>query len=214
VIRKSLLATAACLLLAGQAGAAITITFENLTEGAVLASQYASLGVTFSPNAFAGTNTNTTPQGWATNTGMTITSVDTGALGTPLLVSGNILHSFGDYLGEDGDPSMLATFSTPINSISIDFAGIFTGSDVTLTAYNGSTVLGTVAAPTCASTCQATLSFAAASITKVAFTPGSYADWVGVDNITFNTVAVPEVSTYAMMGLGLGLLAFRRRQRD
>jgi hypothetical protein len=35
---------------------------------------------------------------------------------------------------------------------------------------------------------------------------------VGVDNISYTLTPVPEVSSYAMMGLGLALLALRRRK--
>jgi hypothetical protein len=215
--KLSSFAVACGLLLAGTQASGATITFEDLAEGAILSNQYAAMGVVFSPNAFSGANTNTTPEPWATNTGMTITGVDFGALGTPLLTTGKLLHSFQNYLDEDGDPSILATFTTPINSISMVFAGIFTPGDVTMVIYNGASIIGTVVAPACTPSCQTTLSFAAASITKVAFTPGSFNDWVGVDNITFTQAGVvPEVSTYAMMALGLGLVlgssAFKRRR--
>jgi hypothetical protein len=218
MIRKvSSIAIACGVLLAASQASATTITFEDLAEGATLSNQYAALGVLFSPNAFSGPNSNTTPEPWATNTGMTITGTDFGALGTPLLVSGKLLHSFGNYLSEDGDPSILATFTTPINAISMDFAGIFTPGDVTMVIYNGASIIGTVVAPACTPTCQTRLSFAAPSITRVAFTPGSFNDWVGVDNITFTQAGVvPEASTYAMMALGLGLVlgssAFKRRR--
>jgi hypothetical protein len=215
--KLSTCAVACGLLLAASQASAATITFEDLAEGATLSNQYAALGVIFSPNAFSGANNNTTLEPWATNTGMSITASDLGALGTPVLVSGKVLHSFQNYLDEDGDASILATFTTPISSISMDFAGIFTPGDVTMVVYNGASIIGTVVAPACTPTCQTTLSFAAASITKVAFTPGSYNDWVAVDNIKFTqAVAVPEASTYAMMALGLGLVlgssAFKRRR--
>ena len=212
---KSAAFAASLLLAAAQASAATTITFENLAEGATLSNQYAALGVLFSPNAFSGAGG---PNGdWATNTNMIITSSatgDVGALGTPSLVSGNILHAYGNtyangWLGEDGDPSFLITFTTPITSFSAAFAGIGTPASTTLTAYNGNTVIGVVAAT---ATGQQTLSFAAASITKIAVTPGEYFDWVGVDNISF-TQAVPEPASYAMLALGLGLLAYKRRAR-
>jgi hypothetical protein len=218
MIKKlSSVAIACGLLLAASQASATTITFEDLAEGATLSNQYAVLGVLFSPNAFSGPNSNTTPEPWATNTGMTITANDLGAIGTPLLTSGKLLHSFGNFLAEDGDPSILATFTTPISSISMDFAGIFTPGDVTMVIYNGASIIGTVVAPACTPTCQTRLSFAAPSITKVAFTPGSSTDWVGVDNITFTQAGVvPEASTYAMMALGLGLVlgssAFKRRR--
>jgi hypothetical protein len=211
--KLSISAAACALVLCATQASAVTITFEDLAEGATLSNQYAGLGVVFSPNAFAGANTNSTPEDWATNTGMTVTGSDLGALGTPALVSGKLLHSFGNWFAEDGDASILATFSSPINAISMDFAGIFTPGDVTMVIYNGAAVIGTVVAPACAPTCQVTLSFTAPSITRVAFTPGSFNDWVGVDNINFTVAtAVPEVSTYAMIALGMGLLAFRRRR--
>ena len=50
-----------------------------------------------------------------------------------------------------------------------------------------------------------------ASITSVVVRAGSFDDWVGVDNITFAPSVVPEARTYARMGGGLALLAFRRR---
>jgi hypothetical protein len=169
--------------------------------------------VTFSPNAFTGANSNSTTQDWATNTGMIITGTDFSVLGVPSLSSGKLLHSYTNYLNVNGDPSFLASFSTPINSFSADFVGVFTPGDTTLVAYNGSAIIGTVVA-SCTPTCQTTLSFSAPSITKIAVTPGSYDDWVGVDNITFTQVsAVPEPSEVAMMMSGLGVLAWMRRRR-
>jgi hypothetical protein len=212
MIKKTVFAAAAAglLLAAGQASA-VTITFEDLTVGTTLSTQYA--GVTFSANAFTGPGTSTSGEAWATNTDMTIvssTGADVGGLGTPPLVSGNLLRSFDGWLTEDGDPSFKITFASAVSSISADFAGVSTPADVHLIAYNGATVLGDVTSAVTSG--QFTLSFAAASITSVAITPGSYNDWVGVDNITYTVAAVPEVSTYAMMALGLGLMAFKRRK--
>jgi hypothetical protein len=190
---------------------AVTITFDDLAEGVSLSNQYAALGAVFSANAFAGSNTNSTLEGWASNTGMTVTSEDVADLGVPALASGKVLHSFGDFLLEDGDPSMRITFTVPVISISLDFLGIDAGSsaDVSLTVYSGLSVLGTVLAASCAVICQQTLSFTAASITHVNFTPGSVADWVAVDNISFVS-DVPEASTVSLLALGLAVLALRR----
>jgi hypothetical protein len=203
-------AAAGLFLAAGQASAD-TITFETLAAGTVLSNQIA--GVTFSPNAFTGAGTSTSGQAWATNSDMTVVSsagTDVGGLGTPALVSGNILRSFAGWLNEDGDPSFSVSFAAPINAFAATFAGVSTGADVTMWAFNGATQVGIISGVT---TGQFTLSLASATITRVVIRPGSFNDWVGVDNITFTpAAAVPEVSTYAMMGLGLALLAFKRRR--
>jgi hypothetical protein len=204
-------ALATAWLVALPAQAATTLTFDDLAEGVSLSNQYAALGVLFSANAFAGSNANSTPEGWASNTGMTVTAEDLADPGSPALASGKVLHSFGDFLLEDGDPSIRITFTVPVISISLDFLGIDAGlsADVSLTAYNGLSVLGTVVAANCAVICQQTLNFTAASITHVNFTPGSVADWVAVDNISFVS-DVPEASTISMLALGLAVLALRR----
>jgi hypothetical protein len=210
--RKVTFATLASglLLAAGQASAT-TLTFEDLAVGTVLSTQYSALGATFSANAYTGTGGPTSD--WASNTDMTIvssTGSDVGGLGTPTLVSGNLLRSFAGWLNEDGDPSFKISFSSAATGFSASFAGVSTAADVRVFAYNGATLVGTVAG---SSTGQFTLSYAG-PVTSVVITPGSFNDWVGVDNITYNLAAVPEVSTYAMMGLGVAVLALQRRRRS
>jgi hypothetical protein len=204
---------------------AVTITFDELASGVTLSNQYAALGAIFSPNGFSGPNSNSTPEGWATNTDMTVVNLDSNgsaSYGTPLLVSGNVMHAFGSsnplsgWLNENGDPSFKISFSTPINTFSADFAGVGgfvgTGNDVSIYAFNGATLLGRVNGQE-GKAGQFTLSFSAASITSVVLTPGSSSDYVAVDNIRFTPITtVPEVSTYAMMVVGMGLLAMRRRR--
>jgi PEP-CTERM motif len=209
---KNVSVWAASLLLATQASA-VTLTFDDLAAGAVLSTQYSALGATFTPNFFSGPGSSTSGEPWATNTNMTIvssTGADVGGLGTPGLVSGNLLRSFNGWFGENGDASFLISFSTPVTSVSATFAGVSTAADVTMWAYNGSTLLGTVSGTTVG---QFVLTINGASITSVAVRPGSFDDWVGVDNVVF--APVPEPGTYGMMALGLvgiGLLMRRRRQ--
>jgi hypothetical protein len=191
-----------------------------LAVGSILSNQYAAFGVSFSANAFAGPGTSSSGRPWATNTDMTIvssTGTDVGGLGTPSLVSGNLLRSFNGWLGENGDPSFRATFSVPfVTFVAMDFAGIATAADVRLFVYNGTTLLSTIVA---GGTGQQTLQYTAAAgqaITSVVVAPGSFDDWVGVDNIRFTSTSnvVPEPSTVVLFATGvlaLGGVARRRR---
>lgn len=207
---KLSLAVAALALTVGAARAE-TITFETLAAGTVVSDQFP--GVTFTPNAFSGPGSSSSGANWATNTNLTVvssTGSDVGGLGTPSLVSGNILRSFNGWLGENGDASFRISFSSPITTFSATFAGVNTPADVTLWAYNGATQVRTISGVIPG---QIVLSLNATSITSVVIRPGSTLDWVGVDNITWTPAAVvPEAGTWAMMGLGLAVLAFRRRQ--
>lgn len=202
------------------AAAPITITFDagdpigGLAGGTTLSNQYAGVGVTFSPNGFTGAGG---PSGsWATNTNMTIvssTGADAGALGTPSLVSGNLLHSFNGWLGENGDASFRATFAGGITSLSATFAGIATPGSTRLFAYNGSTLLATATASSGDDEQQVLTVSSATPITSVVFTPGDFFDWVGVDNITFTPVDVPEPAALTLLALGVAAAVRSRRRR-
>ena len=205
---------AAAALAAAAQASAFTIDFENLAVGTTLAGQYTAVGATFSANAFSGPGSSTSGSAWASNTDMTIvssTGADVGGLGTPAgLVSGNILRSFAGWLTETGDPSFRVTFGgAGATTFSAAFAGVSTGADVRVFAYNGATLLSTIAGST---TGQFVLSYAAPKITSVVIAPGSFFDWVGVDNINFTLAPIPEPETYALMGLGLGVVALARRR--
>ena len=210
-------ALATGLMLAAFQANAETLTFDDLAVGTVLSNQYAALGASFSANAFTGPGSSTSGENWATNTTMDIASVDgndVGGLGAPPLVSGNLLRGFSGWLNENGDPSFRITFASAATNFSAAFAGVFTGPDVRLFVYNGSNLLGTVAGAPGASTGQFTLSYSAGPFTSVVVTPGSFDDWVGVDNISYTLAPVPEAGTWAMMGLGLSALALLRRRRS
>jgi hypothetical protein len=200
------------LLLAAAHAQAATINFDDLTEGTTLSDQYASIGAVFMANAFSGAGASTSGQSWATNTDMTIVSAtgpDSNNLGTPALASGMILGSYNGWLNEDGDGSFSIAFSAPVSSVSADFGGVATGADVAIYAYSGTTLVEKVTGGTQYGQFQ--LSVSGSNITSVVMTPGSYDDYVAVDNIGF-TQAVPEPASLVLMALGLGAVGLRCRR--
>ena len=207
---------ASALLLAASPAGAITLTFDELAAGTVLSNQYAGLGATFSPNAFSGPGTSTSGEAWASNTDMTIAAsagADVGTLGLPALASGNLLHGLAGWNNESGDPSFRINFAGTASSFSAVFAGVNVGVDVTLFAFNGPVLVGTVSGTgTGPDTSQFVLSYAGPA-TSIAIRPGSFNDWVGVDNVTYTLSPVPETGTGLMMGAGLLLLVVRQRRR-
>lgn len=205
-------AIAGTLVFAAAPAGAVTLNFDELPVNTALSNQYAALGAVFSANAFSGPGSSSSGADWATNSDMVIvssTGLNVSGLGTPSLVSGNILRSFQGYLGEDGDASFRITFTTPVSSVGATFAGVTTAADVRLYAYDGAALLGVVAGAS--SDAQFTLSYGAQSITSVVIAPGSFNDWVGVDNINF--APVPEPATFATLALGLAMLSIARRRR-
>lgn len=187
----------------------------GLTVGTTLSNQYAAFGVSFTANAFSGAGG---PTGnWAANTDLTVvssTGTDVGGLGTPALVSGNIIRSFDGWLNEDGDSSLTASFTVPVSSVSVTFAGISSAASTRIFALDSSNnILGTVVAP---GTGQQTLTFTAGpgqTISTLQVTPGDFNDWVGFDNFSYTVAAVPEPSTIALVALtGVGIVAAIRRR--
>ena len=212
------------LLLACTAGAQ-TITFDDLAPGTTLGTQYASLGVTFAANAFSGPGSSSSGMPWATNTDMTVVSTDTGelgvdygALGTPSLVSGNILHHFLNWEGEDGDPSFNILLDHAASSVSVTFAGVGGQSaapDTRIFVYSGSALVAIRAGSLPDDNVgQLTLAYGGNDITRVAVAPGSFDDWVGVDDVVITpaVTAVPEPETWALTLLGLATFAWSRRR--
>lgn len=189
------------------------ITFDDgaISAGQILSNQYAGLGVTFSPGHTSPgvANPAASSQGFATNTSMQMAAVGGdvgGGLAAP--IAGNLLHSFGGWLGEDGDPSFTMDFSSPIDSISISVGGVFTTASTVLYAIGpGDTVLGSAAA---AAGGTSTISLSGlGNFSRAVVTHGDFGDWVGVDNIAFNVV--PEPTALGLVGVGVALLALRRR---
>lgn len=204
---------------------ALTIDFDDLSPGEMLGSQYAGLGVTFSANGFSGPGSSSSGEFWAANTDLTVVSLvtgvageDYGALGSPGLVANNILRRYEAWLyDEDGDPSFSILLNSPASKVEVVFAGIegaSTAADTRLFAYAGSLLVGSAAASWPDETvAQLSLIVAAPAITSVVIAPGSYLDWVAVDQISITPV--PEPGRWALMAIGVaglcGVAGVRRR---
>jgi len=190
---------------------ATVINFDSLAEGEVLAEQYAGLGVHFSadPANLAGTNMQATD----------VATGNVGVTGTPNLVSGKLIHTFDGWLTEADHPNVLATFDSPVGSVSIDFAGNSTTASLVseIDFYDSSSTLidFAIADPTGqANPYQQTVSYTSAS-NNIAFAviwPGEFNDWVGWDNFTFDSV-VPEPASMSALMLSSGLMFARRGRR-
>lgn len=191
------------------------INFDDgaVAEGAMLSNQYAGMGVTF----VAGTNGHSVPnpsgttQGFASNSSMQITSSDIGGgVGAPM--SGKLLHSFGGWLSEDGDPVFTMIFSGGITSFSCFAGGIFSAPSTAVYAFNaGGTQIGSAAASGTATT-QQLLMGSLSGATEVVMTIGDFGDWVGMDNLEFT--AVPEPFSMATVGLGIAAMIRRRMKKS
>ncbi len=210
---KKILLISMSALLASNAFATL-INFDDLAVDTILSNQYAGQGVTFAAGhnqLIPGLTTGSTGA-FATNTTMDIVSAtgsNVGGLGTPTLVSGNLLRGFSGWLSEDGDASFTMTFTNAISAVSLDFAGVATANVSGLYAISGGSVVASAVVG--AGTGQATLNLAGLNVTEVVVLPGDFNDWVGVDNLNF-TEAVPEPATMVVLA-GAALAAASRRRK-
>lgn len=202
------------------AGGQSMIDFEGLQDGVALGSQYEALGVTFRANAFSGAGSSGSGKSWATNTDMTVLDIalqgEEAELVPGPFASGKVLRAYELWLDEDGDPSFELLFAKPMLSVSASFASVSTddgqAADTRLFAYSGATLLGVVSGNAVAAQTAFSLSFSAPDITRVVIAPGSYNDWVAVDNIAF-TPAVPEPDSWLLVLAGIGALGLMRSRR-
>jgi hypothetical protein len=207
-----LLVIGAMMALAGNA-LAVVITFDESgrADGDILSNQYA--GVTFSAGLGGATGVTdpvVTGEGFATNTSLELTTTDIGA-GVTAPISGRLLHSFGGWLSEDGDPVIRIDFADPINAISIDFGGVFNPASTGIYAINGSNAA--VASAFASATGSSTVSLSGfGQVSSIVVTLGDFGDWVGADNINYTPVPVPEPMTMGALGLGVAALLRRRKK--
>ena len=224
---KGIITLAACaagLLAASTVSAQTTINFtgSKTPEGTTLMGQFGPQAY-FIPSPMAGQDdsafygsTGANIGTWATNTDMTVTATDVGAE-SATLAGVNQLHAYGDtypgWLSEDGDPSFLIDFPTAVSMISVTFAGDSTGSSG-IADFSGGVISHVVHVPDDGdNTTLDTVTLTGLHSNNILVVPGSYDDWASVVSITFS--AVPEPSTYAMVGIGalaLGAMVVRRRR--
>jgi hypothetical protein len=204
---KTLAGIAALALAAGMASATTyTIDFEADALGNALAelqtidNEYAAWGVNFVPNVL------NPADGWATNTNMQVTSIDVG--GGYQASYGKILHTFGGWLAEDGDPNFGMFFDQPISDLTVRFTGDFDFlSQVALYDGNGNFITSALATGTNA---LSSVTFTGLSNSEIAVVaPGWFLDWVGVVDVTYTFVPAPGAAAV----LGFGALAMTRRRR-
>lgn len=198
-IRPLLLAAAAWLTAVSlPAQVVVTLDFENLAAGTHPGENYAAQGVHFSSGSFGvvGGLGNGDPGNW--------------------LIGGTAGSQF---VGFNGPYVMTVTFDTPQTYVGLDVSranGSSATDSFTLTAFSGATQLATQTVPLPTINVWQTVSFTIAGITSVQMTSnGSSFRPYGFDRLQFSTTAIPEPSTWALLGLGLvaALGAVRRRSR-
>ncbi len=175
-----------------------TIDFENLANGTQPGENYAAQGVHFSSGSFGvvGGLGNGDPGNWSIG----------GTAGSK-------------FVGFNGPYAMTVTFDTPQAYVGLDVSrsnGSSPTDTFTLTAFSGTTELASTTVPLPTINVWQTVSFTLAGITSVQMTSngGSFRPY-GFDRLQFSTTAIPEPSTWTLLGLGLvaAVVAIRRRAR-
>lgn len=219
----------AAVVLLGVVGAAradvLTMNFDAgpgtsiINSGETLRNQYADWGITFSAGGLSGASGEGS-QNWATNTSMIITNSDFGSRGVTAPPVTNMLHSYNGWLAEDGTPIFRMDIAGgAIGSIAADFVGMGSTTTYANTSFRpfiqvydaGNTLIGSASPEPQASTSYQTVMASFGGTAAYALiAPGSFADWVGIDNIVVNTVPTP--GAMALFGMGMACMAKRKRK--
>lgn len=205
----------AAMAVASSSFATVLITFDEAgrSDGEVLGSQYngPADGVNFLPglNGHTVPNPAGTGQGFASATSMVLTTSDIGG-GVNAPISGRLFHSFGGWLGEDGDPVFTMVFKCLAIRVSADFGGISTAASTVMYGFRAGSLIASQAAG--GSGTQNVSIADSVGFDEVVVTIGDYGDWVGMDNLRYECNPVPEPGTLAALGLGAVAMLRRRKK--
>ena len=183
---------------AGRASAT-TITFDEVSPQGAISGPYLGTGASFSAgnNGIPPGTSHGDPQNWQL----------TGTNGEQFL-------GFAAF----GVLSETVTFANAISSFSADFAraaGSSSGESLTMSAYDGATLLGSTSVVFGAINHWSSLSLNFANITSIRWSDaGSGFMSYGVDNINFTAATpTPEPASLTLFGAGLAGLGWLRRRR-
>jgi hypothetical protein len=194
---------------------------NSISDGDTLGGQYSSWGVDWFANAFVPGDfpEYLPPNGfdWASNAGLTMTSTDIG--GGVSGSSGNLLHSFDDWLSEDGNATLFFLYDGSqgaMDSASASFHGSAFGDSIMLAFHHDGGGIYSLLGDSGWNFDDANYTLSVGgfgqSIDAIVFVTGAFDDWVGIDNVSFHTEAVPEPATLAALGIGAAAMLRRRRK--
>lgn len=112
--------------------------------------------------------------------------------------------------GNNGcEEDLQISFVSSVMNLMFESFGASQGDNVTVSAFSGATLLGSLVVTT-----DTSIDFSAfGAIDRLTFIDNSTAAGIGWGDFSFNTNAVPEPGSFALLGLALGGLGFMGRRK-